>query len=72
MPVTSRPPQIAGNSVNAIVPSAEVSTGHPKSSPPGMFAPPASTSIRRPAMESVRSVPSPTIRTSSAASKSVA
>ena len=48
MPRTSRPLQIAGNSVKAIVPSAEVSTGQPKNSPPGMFPVPASTSMRRP------------------------
>ena len=44
MPRISRPPSIAGNSVNAIVPSADVSTGQTKNSPPGMLPVPASTS----------------------------
>ena len=67
--MTSRPAYTAGNSVKAMTPSAESSTGQPKNSPPGMFAPPASTFIDRPAIESRMSVSSPTIRTSSAASK---
>ena len=58
------PVYTAGNSENAITPSAESSTGLQKNSPPGMFAPPASTSAVRPARLSVRSVPAPTIRTS--------
>ena len=61
-----------GNSVKAIVPSADVSTGQPKNSPPGMFPVPASTSIRRPVSESLRSVSAPTIRTNFAPSKSAA
>ena len=40
----SRPTYAAGNSENVITPSAESSTGQPKNSPPGMFAPTASTS----------------------------
>ena len=46
IPPTWRPPWTPGNSENEIVPSAESSTGQPKNSPPGMFAPPASTMHR--------------------------
>ena len=69
IPLISRPANMAGNSVNAISPSAESSTGHPKNSPPGTLLPGAATRIDRPASDRRRSVPSPTTRTSSASSK---
>ena len=72
MPRSSRPFRIAGNSVKAIVPSADVSIGQTKNSPPGMLPVPASTSVRLPATDTRRSVPRATIRASSAPSKSCA
>ena len=71
-PRHSRPVYTAGNSENVITPSAESSTGDVKNSPPGRFRPAASTVNDRPAIDSVRSVSAPTMRTSSEASKSSA
>ena len=64
---TAPPSKSVGRS-KRIVPSAESSTGAKKNSPPGMFTFPSSTSPSRSAIESVRSVSSPTMRTMSAAS----